>query len=198
MRKQQGYSLIELLVIVAMIGVVMLVTLPALMQLMPQYRIRSAASEAAGTIRMIRQRAITTRTPWRISYDASLDRYRLWTLRSPYADLSVAANWRPIRRDGRTFDGMNEDWFNSAVDLRPESATFHDVTCPADGGIDLIFLRDGTVANSAPCGGASTDLLTFSPDPGIVLAVDSNSVRFNRYSITVSEAGLVTVQASKE
>ncbi|HEX6100270.1 MAG TPA: GspH/FimT family pseudopilin [Thermoanaerobaculia bacterium] len=199
MRNGRGYSLVELLVVVAMIGIVALVTLPALMQLMPQYRIRGAASEAAGAIRMVRQRAITTRTPWRISFDATNDRYRFWTLTSPYADMSVATNWRAIRRDGRTPDPLGEDWFRSPpVDLNAATDTFNDVACPADGALDLIFLRDGSVAPNAPCTGPSSDVLTFSPNPGVVFAVDSSVVRFNRYYVSVSQTGLVEVRAAKE
>lgn len=200
MKRERGYSLVELLVVVAIMGVVMLVTLPALIQLMPQYRIRSAASEAAGAMRMIRQRAISTRTPWRISYDPVKNRYRFYTLRSPYADLSVAANWRAIRRDGRTPDPINEDWFlSSEIDLQAAaSATFKDVTCPTDGSLDLIFLRDGSVSKNAACGAASSAVLTFSPNPGVVFAVNSQYVKFNRYYLSVSETGLVTVQPAKE
>jgi hypothetical protein len=62
----------------------------------------------------------------------------------------------------------------------------------------LIFLRDGTVADNAACGDPSTDVLTFAPNPGIVFAVDSSAVRYNRYYITVSEAGLVSIRPTKE
>jgi prepilin-type N-terminal cleavage/methylation domain-containing protein len=199
MRDERGYSLVELLVVVAMIGIVALVTLPALMQLMPQYRIRGAASEAAAAMRMLRQRAITTRTPWRISFDVTNNRYRFWTLTSPYADMSVATNWRAIRRDGRTPDPTGEDWFmNPSIDLNAPTDTFNDVACPADGRLDLIFQRDGSIATNAPCSGPSTDVLTFSPNPGVVFAVDSSVVRFNRYYLSVSQTGLVEVRAAKE
>jgi prepilin-type N-terminal cleavage/methylation domain-containing protein len=194
--KEHGYSLVELLVVVAMIAAVMLVTLPALMQLMPQYRIRSAATEAAGAMRMARQRAVTMRTPWRISIDAGGERYRFYQLESPYADISDATKWVEIRRDGRTTDVGKDDWFRpSAVNVQNAAKTFNDVVCPAGGGVDLIFLRDGTVADNAPCSGGAK--LTFTPEPGIIMSVDSNLVRFNRYTITVSQAGSVTVTPSK-
>lgn len=199
MRNARGYSLVELLVVIAMIGIVALVTVPALNQLMPQYRIRGAASEAAGAMRMVRQRAITTRTPWRISFDVANNRYRFWELTSPYADMSVATNWRAIRRDGRTPDPTGEDWFrSSAIELNAPTDTFNDVACPADGRLDLIFLRDGSVATNPPCTGPSSDLLTFAPDPSVVFAVDSNQVKFNRYYVSVSQAGVIATRATKE
>jgi prepilin-type N-terminal cleavage/methylation domain-containing protein len=195
-RKEHGYSLVELLVVVAMIAAVMLVTLPALMQLMPQYRIRSAATEAAGAMRLARQRAVTMRTPWRVSIDANGNRYRFYQLESPFADVSDATKWVEIRRDGRTADVGKDDWFRlTEVDLQTAATTFNDVVCPAGGGVDLIFLRDGAVAGNAPCSGGAA--LTFATNPGIVMAVDSTMVRFNRYTITVSRAGSVTVTPSK-
>ena len=198
MRAQNGYSLSELLVVVAILGVVTLVTIPALVQLMPQYRIRSASSEAAGAMRMVRQRAITTRTPWRISYDPASNKYRFYQLRATHLDLSDAASWRPIRRDGRTPDPMNEDYFrNAEVDLNASpAASFHDTTCPSDGMLDLIFLRDGSVADTPACG--STTKLSFTTSPGIVFAVDSKYVRFNRYYLTLSQTGRVPIRPAKE
>lgn len=198
MRRQSGYSLAEILVVVAIVGVILLVTVPALLQLMPQYRIRSAASEAAGMMRMIRQRAITTRTPWRISYDPGSNRYRFYELRASYLDPSVAANWQPMRRDGRTPDTRNEDYFlTSDIDLiAAPGGTFLDVTCPTDGNLDLIFQRDGSVADTAACGSATK--LDFATSPGVVFAVDSKYVRYNRYYLTVTQSGNVAVRPAKE
>ena len=100
-RAERGYSLMELLVVVAIIGIVALVTVPALLQLMPQYRIRSAAGETAAAIRMIRSQAMAQRTPWRIQFDLTNTRYRYWRLADPNANMSVAANWTPMRRNPR-------------------------------------------------------------------------------------------------
>ena len=186
-----------------LVGIVMLVTTPALLQLMPQYRIRSAASEGAAAIRMIRQRAIATRTPFRITFDPGKNRYRYSMLNTPGADLNVAANWISIDKDGkkRTRVGAPEPWiYVTAVQLAATSNSFKDVVCPTEveGYADVIFLRDGSVSDNAACGAADTDVLTFSPAPSIVFSVDSNLVRFNHYYVALEENGTVNVRATKE
>lgn len=192
----------ELLVVVAMIGVVAMVTVPALMQVIPQYRIRSAASETAAAIRMIRQRAVTTRSPWRISFDTNINRYRYYALNKPNADMGVEANWTAMSRDGRNLPsaGNGDVWVNvTAVQLESTTNSFKDVGCPVDGMIDLIFLRNGAVSDKPACGAATTAVLTFAPTPPSVLfSVDSNYVRFNRYYVSVVQNGSVSVRAAKE
>ncbi len=190
----------ELLVVVAIVGIVALITVPALIQLIPQYRIRSAASETAAAIRMIRQRAVTTRSPWRISFDTNINRYRYYALSAPNADMRVETNWSPISRDGRNVPSGSDVWVNvTAVQLRTTTNSFKDVGCPADGMIDLIFLRNGAVSNTPACGAAATALLTFTPTPpSILFSVDSNYVNFNRYYISVAQNGSVSIRAAKE
>ena len=193
-----GYSLTELLTVVAMVGVITLVTLPAFMQLMPQYRIRSAATDASSAIRMIRQKAMTTRTPWKISFDATGERYRYYMLTNPHATRSVDANWIAMDQEAVRRDNQNDAWVRTtAVDLRTNTSNpFKDIDCPIDSQVDLVFLRDGKVANNPACGGATN--LAFTTPPSIVFAITNNYVRYNRYYISVSEAGAVTVTATKE
>jgi prepilin-type N-terminal cleavage/methylation domain-containing protein len=200
----RGYSLMELLVVVAIISVVALITVPALMQLMPQYRIRSAASETAAAVRMIRQRAVTTRSPWRISFDLTRNRYRYYALKQPNLSLSVATNWTSISRDGVNPAPGSETWVNiPSVQLKAPTGSFKDVVCPADGVLDLIFLRDGSVADKAACSGGSvltfTAATTTAPaTPALLFSVDNSYVRFNRYYLSLAENGTVTITPKKE
>jgi len=195
--RSRGYSLTELLTVVAMIGVVTLISLPAVMQLMPQYRIRSAASEAAATIRQIRQRAMSTRATHRILFDPVNDRYSLWMLNTQTSTLSAVNSWTPLTKDARQ-TATSEDFITtSAVDLRTNTANpFKDVVFPDDAKVDLIFLRDGSVSPAPEI--SDTDELTFSPAPSIVFAVDNNLVKYNRYYIQLSRRGTVTIDPEKE
>ena len=195
--RSRGYSLTELLTVVAMIGVVTLISLPAVMQLMPQYQIRSAASESAATIRQMRQRAMSTRTTHRILFDPVNDRYSLWMLNTQTSTLSAVNSWTPLTKDARRTTTA-EEWINaSAVDLRTNTANpFKDVVFPDDSKVDLIFLRDGSVSPTPEI--SDTDELTFDPLPSIVFAVDNDLVKFNRYYIQLSRRGNVTIDAEKE
>jgi prepilin-type N-terminal cleavage/methylation domain-containing protein len=193
----RGFSLTELLTVVGMIGIVAIVTVPAMVQLMPQYRIRSAASDAGAGLRLLRQKAITTRTPWRVSFDATNDRYTYSKLTSPNAVRSVSTNWTKIGRDGRPSTSVQ--WIRfSSVDVRTNTSNaFKDVDC--DGSTDVIFLRDGSVAddpNGGGCGAGAN--LTFTTAPSLVFAVDNRFVKYNRYYLSLTENGALTILSAKE
>lgn len=196
--RQRGYSLAELLTVVSILGVITLIAIPALFQLMPQYRIRGAASELASTMRMARQKAITTRNPWRVVLDPANDRYAVSALTTPGADITVATNWTWVDKDWRT-GGAAAVWrtLPSSTDLRNGSTTFNDVVCPAGANRDVVFLRDGSLSNAARCGVAGSEL-TFATLPAAVVAVNNTLVRYNRYYLTAQQSGIIQVAPRKE
>ena len=188
---ERGFSLTELLTVVAIIGVITLVTVPAMLQLLPQYRIRSAASDAGASLRMIRQKAITTRTPWKVSFDPAQERYSFYKLETPTSARTVVGNWDMMSRDLRR-KVTEAQWIRaSAIDVRTNTTNaFLDVDSDADSTVDIIFLRDGSVAND---GG-----LTFTTQPSVVFAVDNRFVKYNRYYLALSQNGTLTIRAAKE
>ena len=200
--RQHGFSLTETLTVVAIVGIISLVTLPALVQLMPQYRIRSAASEAGAALRMIRQKAISTRTPWKVSFDPAADRYAYYKLRTPGAARNDVTNWVPMGRDGRPTNGAVVQWIDlSRVNLMtgsPNPNQFKNVDCDANNTADIVFLRDGTVATDPNGACAAAGALTFAVQPSIVMAVDNRFVKYNRYYMSFSQSGVLTIRAAKE
>lgn len=192
----------ELLVVVAIVGLIALVSLPALMQLMPQYRIRSAASELAAGMRFIRQKAMTTRVPWKVVLDPNGERYayaRFTGNQVTNTTLATDANWQYYGRDARTTPASEGYWTRfSAVDLRTETTNpFKDLNC--DGYREVIFLRDGSIAtapNGGGCGGGTA--LTFTTQPTVVVAVNNSFVRYNRYRLGFNANGSLTITAAKE
>jgi len=67
-RGQRGYSLVELLIVLAMIGMFTLVTVPPVISYMGQIRVRSATRVLNGELRAARQRAITKNNPVAFSF----------------------------------------------------------------------------------------------------------------------------------
>jgi prepilin-type N-terminal cleavage/methylation domain-containing protein len=216
-RKAAGYSLIELMVVVAMVGIVTLVTVPAFVSIMPQYRVRGAASEGLSNFRSVRQMAVTSRRPWKITFvqgsvlpgQPREDWFFFSRLTNPAVPLTTAGNWETMGRDLKPLNGRplgSAAVRISGVELETETGKpLHDVDC--DERIDLIYLRDGTVSNLPDCGGdplEEEELLDFNLDeadeelPSFKYHIDNDFVRFNTYTMQVTKAGTITVVPEKE
>lgn len=124
-RASRGYSLTELLTVVAIVGLVVLVSVPAFTQLMPQYRLRSAASDITGALRMIRQKAITTRSDWKMTLDPVNDRYSLSEKDTTGAWIKIGSNGRPVIGDGA--------WWTALGGVDVTGASTFEVTMQRDG-----------------------------------------------------------------
>jgi Tfp pilus assembly protein FimT len=193
----RGYSLAELLTVVGIIGVVMLVSLPALFQLLPQYRIRSASTELSAALRMTRQDAIGTRRPWRVTIDGPGSRYAISMLNSPAANRTDPLNWTKIGENNRPAPSGAAWWKLLSSDIQLSTTGFNDVDCA--NGTDIIFLRDGTIAPDAngTCVG-STSTIDFTTPPKIRIYYPSRWVRYNAYYIYGSAGGNLTTDQTKE
>lgn len=191
----RGYSLAELLTVVGILGVVTLVSLPALFQLLPQYRIRSASTELSAALRMTRQDAISSRRPWRITIDGPGSRYAISMLSSPTADMKVSTNWTRIGENNRPAPSGAVWWKQLSKDIQISTTGFNDIDCA--NGTDIIFLRDGSIAPdfNSSCGTAVVD---FTAPPKIRVYYPSRLVRYNAYYIYGSAGGNLTTDQAKE
>ena len=102
----RGYSMAELLTVVAIVGLVSAVSLPALMQLMPQYRIRGAAAEVSSSLRMLRAKSVGTRSSWRMTLDPTNEGYTLAS-NSSGAWVNVDQNGKPVVAGQPSFRKLN-------------------------------------------------------------------------------------------
>lgn len=67
---QRGVTLIEILIVVTLLVVVAGVAMPWILGVIESYRLRVAAWEVAGDLRLVRQKAVTTQLRHRICFSA--------------------------------------------------------------------------------------------------------------------------------
>lgn len=166
-RKQSGYSLAELLVVVAIIGIVSLVTVPNFISMRRSGMLKTSVRNFAADIRSARQRAVTKHQRTKVSFNTG-------TTARGY----TVFEWNPT----------TNAWVQVGTPKVLEegcyvlSATnFPDRDVPVDGTNDVIFNVSG-----API---------FDPNifnGGLVVATEWNLPK-KQYTLRISFAGALTV-----
>jgi prepilin-type N-terminal cleavage/methylation domain-containing protein len=214
MKEQRGYSLTELLTVVAIIGVITLVTIPAVMQVIPQYRLRAATAQLAAALRMTRQTAITTRNARRVTFDAANARYSMGQATSPTADITTTAGWQGVGDNNRLTPGSpvgSAAAWQTLSGITMSTAGLLNLDCDSSGYVEAVFNKDGTLDDdfNSSCASGGTAKISFitsstagstpqTMTPRIRLHYDSNLIRFNTYYIYISDIGQITTAETKE
>lgn len=174
---QSGYSLIELLVVVALIGVISLVSVPNFISMYRSSKIKGAIRQFTSDVRNARQIAVSENTRTMVSIGTTAaERDRYWTYRQ------VDGAWELIGRpEGKTLEEATE---NTTVYF---SATDFADSVTADGAErkDIIFDRNGTIRPFPTVGAGQF--------PGITIRTDDD-VPIPQYTVRVSPAGTVRVE----
>ena len=79
MRKQAGFTLLEMLTVLAIVGIFVLIAIPALKGYNQSTGIRASAKQIAGDLWLARQKAITTSTPHSIRFESGESSYTLFS-----------------------------------------------------------------------------------------------------------------------
>lgn len=168
-RSRQGYSLVELLVVVAMIGMFSLVTVPQFMTFLQQGKIRASVRQFNGNLRAARARAITRNVKTAVSFAPGLTPAAgLKSGQYAIFDFNAGAN---------TWDLVGH-WYRLEEPVYFLASNFDADTATDDTLHDVIFLPTGVVA-SMPA------------TPTVELKTDAN-VPNNHCTITMSPAGSFT------
>lgn len=144
----RGFSLIELTVTVAILGLMVTIGFPTMQEWLERYRVRSAATEIASAIQLQRMRAVSQNTEFSISFDAANGTYSLFE-----GDPSTGTMLDAVARSlpfGVTFQGADDA-----------------VNTPGD---EIIFHPDGSLNDST----AVSDVLTVGNAAGDVFSVTFN------------------------
>jgi prepilin-type N-terminal cleavage/methylation domain-containing protein len=129
-RRESGYSLVEILVVVAIIGVISLVTVPNFIAMQHAGKIKNSLRSFMSDVRGMRQRSVTRHRQTKISFATG-----------------TAANAREYFL--AEFDPATATWGQIGARKQLEEACYFSnqvnlTDLDSDGTIDIVFRPDGT------------------------------------------------------
>ena len=141
-KSQLGYTAVEMVVVVAIVGLFTLAAIPNFLQMYRQNQLRVGARTFASDTRWIRMQAIKNQRPAKVSVVANSRQYSL-------AELTAANAWVEVRERGQTHrvtelpDGITV-LSHTFVDISamPVSTKVPD---DADSNPDIVYMPDGSV-----------------------------------------------------
>ena len=150
-RNSRGYSVIEMLVVIAIIGILSLVTVPAFMNFQRRNAVRSALRSFTSDLRSYRQHAISKNAYVRVQFINDRE-YQAWVSRN------FGTSWDELKL-GTTDSGTSVRALPET--LRFSANTYNDSTETSDPDTypDVDFHPDGTAgdyAGSVVTGGSIT------------------------------------------
>ncbi len=139
-RSEAGFSLIELSVVLVLLGLVVMVGMPAMQDWLERYRVRSAAQVLASDMQLQRMRAVSRNTVHTIVFDQANGTYTLWE-GDPVNGLTTQLVPQPI---GLPFGVSFTDPIDDPIELtwsgNDDVAVFH-----ADGSINGRLAQDDEI-----------------------------------------------------
>jgi prepilin-type N-terminal cleavage/methylation domain-containing protein len=146
-RAEAGYSLVELIVVVAIIGVLALVTVPAFMSNYQSSKVKSAMRSFTSDLRSARALSIVHGHEVKISFKAGANQRSYDLYEAPFAlGIIPNASWTPLTgpssnpyRATKVLD--NIVYFPADGPSNPQS--FTDIDPTPDGLLDIVFFPDG-------------------------------------------------------
>ncbi len=156
-RREDGYSLIELSVVLVLLGLVVTIGMPSMQDWLDRYRVRTAAQGIAADLQLQRMRAVSRNTRFTLAFDQSNSTFTLW--------------------EGDPVNGYTDQISPEPVVL-PMGVTFTD---PIDDPIELSWQGNDDVAVFHPDGSvndrlAQDDVITLTNVKGFSFRILMNQV----------------------
>ncbi len=143
-RVERGFSLIELTVTMAVIGLMAMIGLPTMQEWLERYRVRTAAQEIAAAIQLQRMRAVSQNTDFSIDFDVGAGTYALYQ-GSPSCGTLLDPQARNLPM-GVVYSGEDDP-----VDMPDDELVFH-----SDGSLNDSTANDDEVYLSNSLGDVFT------------------------------------------
>jgi type IV fimbrial biogenesis protein FimT len=77
--KQSGFTLIELIVIIAIVGVFAAIAVPNFLSYMPKHRLNGAARQVMGDLMAARMKAVSQNCDVAVTFASGNPEYEIWT-----------------------------------------------------------------------------------------------------------------------
>lgn len=161
---QRGFSLLELIVVVGLIGVFSLVAVPNFIAFNRAGRLTSSVRQLASDIRGVRQRAVSRSVRTKMSFETGSDKRQYTIYDSPPTGTPV---WTRIQ----TKEIDESSFFYST--------TFTDTDNPANTNLDIIYRANGSVEPVSPPPAALT----------VVLRSIYTEIPYNQVTLRLSLSG---------
>lgn len=81
MRKKAGFTLTEIVIVIAVLGLLAAVGVPSYLRYLPKYRLRSAARDLYSNLHLAKMAAIKTNQKSRVNYRVNPDQYTVSLLK---------------------------------------------------------------------------------------------------------------------
>jgi prepilin-type N-terminal cleavage/methylation domain-containing protein len=169
--RQQGFSMVELLVVVAIIGIFSLVTIPNFMAMRRSANFKASMRNFTTILRNARQIAIAKNRRVRVSYATGTTANTFLV-----EEESPAATWTQVG----PIHNLDTSSYFDATSTFPASA---DATKQ-----EIYFYNNGTML--------AADASAVSPTPVVVIRTPAQ-ITFSQYSLQINNTGRVAVTGSK-
>lgn len=177
---QRGYSLIEMLVVVAIIGIISLVTIPNFVSMARSNKVKTSLRQFANDARNARQRAVTRYTRTKLGFNTGTAGARTYAVYD-FAGYDTSVPPKEIWRRHGPFRTLAENTYFATP------TTFIDRENDTDDLVDVIFTNTG-----------SLDVSNWSSPPTefkVVLRTDARLPK-DQYTLDFKLAGTFTTSAS--
>jgi Tfp pilus assembly protein FimT len=164
-----GYSLVEVIVVVGMIGVLTLVTVPNFISLFRSSRMKSSLRNFTTVTRNARMTAVTRGEQTKVTFVPNGTKYQMFESRD----------------GGTTWTQLGKDYNLEARCYFSSTSTFADQD--TDTNPDVIFFPNGTVS---PVPDAATN-------SGNVVLRTNDNIMYNQYSVNINNTGRLATTPTK-
>ena len=179
-KRERGYSILELLVVVAIIGLLSLISVPQFVSMYRSSVVKASMRDFTSTMRRARQLAATRNERTRVRFSTGVGQ-RTFMIERGGSDISNPS-WTVVTPT-RALDTTS--YFDTSTNL------------PSPGGVERVinFLPNGSAVDNPAAGTPPTTLS--NTNNKIVLRSSWKNMTYNQYAIDVSGTGQIKVTPSK-